>query len=130
MNQATLSSLRSELNVTQQRLEGEIQQLRDVAIKATTYLEDETDAYDQHIADDASSLVERQTDMTLLANLERELEDTKSALQRMDAGTYGICVSCQNPIDPKRLAARPMATMCISCQAAVEEQIRRETAQA
>lgn len=126
MDNRLKQDLNSRLLEEKKRLESEIQDLRDYAIKATTYLEDETDASDNHIADDASSLVERQTDMTLLSNLERELSDTDDALRRIAEGTYGICEVCGKPIADKRLIARPMATTCIECQSALETRQRRE----
>lgn len=45
------------------------------------------------------------------------------ALKRIDEGTYGVCESCGEDIDVKRLEARPVATLCIKCK---EEQERRE----
>lgn len=44
-----------------------------------------------------------------------ELADTGRALARLDAGDYGICTSCGEPIDPKRLEALPYAERCIAC---------------
>lgn len=128
MDKQLEQKLRSQLEEDRARLEAEAAELRDYAVKATTYLEDESDAYDNHPADDASSLTERTTDMTLLRNLERELTDVKEALNRMDQGTYGICENCGKPISEKRLQARPMATTCIDCQTAIENRQRREAA--
>jgi RNA polymerase-binding transcription factor DksA len=39
------------------------------------------------------------------------------ALRRLEEGTYGVCVSCQNPIPYGRLLAMPEATYCVSCGA-------------
>ena len=44
------------------------------------------------------------------------LEQTEHALERLRAGTYGICENCGNPIGKLRLQARPRATLCMSCQ--------------
>ena len=38
------------------------------------------------------------------------------ALDRLDAGDYGICLSCEEEIPGKRLAALPWAKYCIPCQ--------------
>jgi DnaK suppressor protein len=38
------------------------------------------------------------------------------ALERIDAGTYGACLHCHQPIQPGRLAAVPWARHCIACQ--------------
>ena len=44
-----------------------------------------------------------------------EIEEIKSALRRIDAGDYGICVSCGEFINIKRLEARPESTECLDC---------------
>jgi DnaK suppressor protein len=38
------------------------------------------------------------------------------ALKRIEDKTYGLCVHCENPIQPKRLEAVPWASHCIQCQ--------------
>ena len=43
------------------------------------------------------------------------LEETEEAIARLDAGTYGRCVSCGNEIAAARLEARPVAALCIDC---------------
>ena len=45
----------------------------------------------------------------------QEISRIQDALRRISLGTYGVCVKCGEPIDPKRLAAAPTATRCISC---------------
>ena len=55
-------------------------------------------------------------DMKLL----REIND---ALHRFDAGLYGTCLECDEPISPKRLNAVPWARYCVTCQEAVAERI-------
>jgi RNA polymerase-binding transcription factor len=44
-----------------------------------------------------------------------EIQQIQEALKRISEGTYGICVTCGEDIDPKRLKALPTATRCISC---------------
>jgi DnaK suppressor protein len=38
------------------------------------------------------------------------------ALARMDEGTFGSCQECEEPIEPRRLEARPVSTLCIACK--------------
>jgi len=52
-------------------------------------------------------------------NLLRKIEKT---LQKIEDGTYGICESCGEPIGLKRLEARPVAELCISCKEQAEKQ--------
>lgn len=39
----------------------------------------------------------------------------EKALSKFANDTYGMCESCDEPIDVRRLKARPLATLCISC---------------
>jgi RNA polymerase-binding transcription factor DksA len=49
------------------------------------------------------------------------LREVRAALRRIDAGTFGICVGCDENINPKRLAAVPWASSCIVCQEAADQ---------
>lgn len=52
-----------------------------------------------------------------LRDRERQLiQKIDDALGRMEEGTFGICLECEEPIEPRRLEARPVSTMCISCK--------------
>ena len=44
-----------------------------------------------------------------------ELARIDAAVQRIDAGTYGDCLSCGEEIAPGRLEADPAASLCIAC---------------
>jgi DnaK suppressor protein len=50
---------------------------------------------------------------TLDMKLLREIAD---ALRRIDQGTYGTCLECEEPISVKRLDAVPWARYCVTCQ--------------
>ena len=45
----------------------------------------------------------------------REVKQIQQALSRIEAGTYGRCASCGEPISEARLAAMPHAATCIDC---------------
>ena len=47
--------------------------------------------------------------------LRHEIEDIRSALIRIENGTYGVCAVCGDAIAPARLEALPTATRCIKC---------------
>jgi DnaK suppressor protein len=44
----------------------------------------------------------------------------REAMERLDAGTYGLCELCGGEIAEKRLIARPVTTMCIACKSSQE----------
>jgi RNA polymerase-binding transcription factor DksA len=70
---------------------------------------DETDPND--VADNAEEWEER---AATLALLETTWNDTRRALAKMDAGTYGTCEICQAPITEDRLEANPSARTCLA----------------
>jgi RNA polymerase-binding protein DksA len=72
--------------------------------------------FDNHLADTATETYDRELDYTLEENSEHVLADINAALERIEAGTYGICTNCGKPIAEERLEARPWATLCIDCQ--------------
>jgi len=49
--------------------------------------------------------------------LARDLKLIDGALSDYDAGRYGVCTECEEPIAAKRLKALPFATRCVECQA-------------
>ena len=76
---------------------------------------------DQHPADTADILYQRELQQTTADILEREAQQARDALDRGEQGQYGICSSCGKQISPERLQARPSATLCIDCQRAAED---------
>jgi DnaK suppressor protein len=56
-----------------------------------------------------------------IRNLDREaslLRNVRAALFRINDGSYGICLHCEEEIKPKRMEALPWAALCIRCQEA------------
>jgi len=47
------------------------------------------------------------------------------ALDRIEQDTFGICEVCGDPIEEKRLKARPVTTMCFECKAEAEAREKR-----
>ena len=59
----------------------------------------------------------QQQAMALETGRRREIELMKigSALARLDAGDYGYCVMCDEPIEAKRLELDPAVPTCLKC---------------
>src|SRR3954451_16834034 len=54
-----------------------------------------------------------------IRNLDREsnlLRNDRAALRRIEDGSFGTCVHCDEEISPKRIAAVPWTPYCIGCQ--------------
>ncbi|WP_027410483.1 yteA family sporulation protein [Anoxybacteroides tepidamans] len=69
-------------------------------------------SYDNHPADEATELYEREKDFALNEHTERELKEIERALAAIDNGTYGICEKCGKAIPFERLEALPTTTFC------------------
>ncbi|MFV0136535.1 TraR/DksA family transcriptional regulator [Streptomyces sp. HMX87] len=67
-------------------------------------------------ADTGSKNITREHELALAANAREMLTQTERALERLDAGTYGLCENCGNPIGKARMQAFPRATLCVECK--------------
>ena len=110
----------AELKEVRAELESEVAALRaDLAKAASDIAERLTDAVrdagdDQ--ADAGTKAFEREQELALTQNAGELLLQTERALDRIDAGTYGVCESCGKPIGKARLLAFPRAILCVECK--------------
>ena len=74
-------------------------------------------------ADEASELEKR---LGLEKRLLESLNDVDHALQKYEAGTYGLCDSCGQPIEEGRLEAMPQASLCLKCKSSRVKDSRGE----
>jgi DnaK suppressor protein len=70
-------------------------------------------AGDQHMADHATALVDREVGESLGENADQIVAEIDAAIARIDDGTYGRCATCGEPIARERLEAVPYATLCV-----------------
>jgi DnaK suppressor protein len=68
---------------------------------------------DENFADGAQVAAEQDEVMALATDLRSQLEDVQRALDKLDAGTYGICEVCGERIPDARLEAMPAARYCM-----------------
>ncbi len=75
---------------------------------------------------DLSSVELEQSMRVRLRNREALLiKKIDQSLERIQAGTFGVCDSCEEDIDLTRLEVRPTATLCLSCKEHEEMQETR-----
>jgi DnaK suppressor protein len=72
-------------------------------------------------ADDAAELEKR---LASIKRLEESLSEVEHAIQKYEAGTYGLCDSCGQSIERARLEAIPQASLCMRCKANQEKDAR------
>jgi DnaK suppressor protein len=110
----------SELAEVRQTLEAEAAGLRadiaeaesQVAARLSNGLRDDGD--DE--ADAGVKTFERENEYAMTSTARDLLEQTEKALNRIDAGSYGVCESCGQPIGKARLMAFPRAVLCVTCK--------------
>ena len=71
---------------------------------------------DQHPGDVASDLTDADNQNAIIEHSADQRGQVEAALARLDAGTYGTCVDCGQPIPDARLEVRPEAARCIADQ--------------
>jgi DnaK suppressor protein len=110
----------AELKQVRAELESEMAGLRaDIARVAADIAERLTDAVrdaGDDTADAGTKAFEREHDLALAQNAQNLLDQGERALDRIDAGTYGVCESCGQPIGKARLMAFPRASLCVACK--------------
>ena len=111
----SLQPLKQKLHDLRQRLAGDIDSMGKEALRAD---EPEVDA--ENVADYGSDAFERTITLELMENEARTLRLINDALEAMEAGVFGVCAACGEPIPLARLEALPFASNCVKCQAAAE----------
>jgi DnaK suppressor protein len=82
----------------------------------------ELTSYDNHLADSATQLEEREKQRALHDTANNLLEEVNEALGRINTGTYGICVDTGEPIPYERLKALPYAKRTVEAQKEQEKE--------
>lgn len=117
LDQLTVDRLRSQIYQIQSQQRRRIESLYGGSLD-TEMAESvaELSSVDQHTSDLANETLERSKDLGLLAQSEYVLAACAEALDRIEAGSYGVCESCDRAIPVARLEALPYVTRCVECQ--------------
>lgn len=95
-----------------------IAELRSEAGKTVETMDDDENFPDPS---DRATMESNRNSILLIRDRERKLIfKMQEALQRLDAGEYGICEECGEGIGIERLKARPVTTLCIECKSRQE----------
>ncbi|MFJ6753697.1 TraR/DksA family transcriptional regulator [Streptomyces sp. NPDC091273] len=111
--QGEVDEARSELMSEVLRLRAELD-ASEVAISGL--MRDSGDGAGDDQADTGTKNITRESELALAANASSMLEQTERALERLEAGTYGLCENCGQPIGKARMQAFPRATLCVDCK--------------
>jgi DnaK suppressor protein len=74
--------------------------------------------------DFAAASAETIVDSAILVQQRKELNEIELALDKIKAGTYGICEMCEDPIGKERLEVKNFARFCITCREITEKETK------
>ncbi len=106
--------LRSRLEMERKRLTEELEQLKVSVRPANERREGSPFGKREEEATESFELEKR---LALEKQIREQLAEVEHTLNKFEQGTYGLCDSCGQPIDPARLEALPQARRCMSCKA-------------
>lgn len=115
--QTHLKSLRGMLNYRLAELRADVHAAQQAREQRSSVAE----AHD--VSDRKDEATQQQFDDIGEAQAQRDLDElaqVEAALRRLDAGTYGNCADCGEPIPLRRLRVQPAADRCAACQIAAE----------
>lgn len=88
--------------------------------KKSDKIKDDYETVFEHIGDseeeNADEVANYEDNLAIEHSLEENLSEIDAALERIESGTYGICIDCNQLMSNERLEAMPEATLCINCE--------------
>jgi RNA polymerase-binding protein DksA len=123
-NPALITEMKQQLLEEKKRLEEELSHFAHRNPKAAGT---DFDAAFPNVGDkedeNASEVAQFSDNLSLEDELEKALRDVEGALGLIEKGTYGICKYCKQPIDERRLRARPTSSSCIECKKTLTQEV-------
>ena len=98
------------------RLTGTVEGMRREALE-----QDESAPSADHMADHGSAQYDSDLTLTLVEDQQETIQQIEEALDRIEAGSYGKCDACKEPIAKARLQALPQAKYCVDCQERLDD---------
>jgi DnaK suppressor protein len=112
-----LENFRKALVALEARLRGDLSTMSDDSSE-----EGNLASIGRNYADPGSESYDHDFLLGLVENEQSTLEEVRSALSRIDLGTYGKCEGCGEAIAKPRLQALPYTRLCINCARARESE--------
>lgn len=111
----TLERFRKRLESEKERLEEQIADYERDLEEARLTESSSDRSPDPGNAEASSMKLEYAKELSIEQNTLDLLSKANRALERVEAGTYGICESCGKPIPVERLNVLPYSTLCVEC---------------
>lgn len=116
---------RQELQEESSRIREELEALKEITASTSRDSSGDLSSYASHMADLGTDAMEREKAFLFASQKRKRLDEINLALERIEAGTFGLCESCGQEIPPRRLERMPGATTCVPCKEKAEKQAKR-----
>lgn len=116
MNKKLLTKCRKQLEGLRAQLGQELQQLSEGNLnRSQRESSGDLSGYSYHMADVGTDNFGREMELNIASSGNERLRLIEEALERVEDGSYGKCLSCGGDIHADRLKAIPYARLCIDC---------------
>jgi RNA polymerase-binding transcription factor DksA len=103
------------------RLRGDVSAMADAALNKTrSESSGDLSSMPIHMADVGTDNFEQEFTLSLMETEESALDQIETALERIEEGTYGVCLDCEGKIIKARLNAIPFTPFCVKCASKLE----------
>ena len=116
MNQSLLAELKSALLGQKTKLEKDLASLSSQRLDGSGGRTTDFPQYGDKEDENASEVATWSDNLALETTLQDNLDDVINALDRLKKNIYGNCKYCGQPIDERRLRARPESGACMDCK--------------
>lgn len=118
-----MAQMKKSLLEEKERLEDELEKFTRKNPHDTGDFDATFPEYGDKSDENAQEITQYLTNKPLEVTLENMLRDVNKALDNLDRGTYGTCKYCHQPIEEKRLLARPTSSACVSCKKTLTQEM-------
>ena len=116
MNKRERNRLKKQLEELRASLSQGLQQLSENNLnRSQRDSSGDLSGYSYHMADVGTDNFGREMELNIASSENERIRMIEEALERIEEGTYGNCVSCDGKINVERLKAIPYARLCIEC---------------
>jgi len=110
---AEITDLKDRLLHERAELDEQLTTIEDTSFAATQSDLSGDVGLDDESADAGTATFEREKDLSIEQNVRDLQQKIDRALERIDAGTFGVCERCGKPIEKARVKALPYVSLCI-----------------
>ncbi|UCD57441.1 MAG: TraR/DksA C4-type zinc finger protein [Candidatus Hydrogenedentota bacterium] len=116
MNKRLMNQMKKQLEKLRANLNHELQHLSENNLnRSQRDSSGDLSGYSYHMADVGTDNFGREMELNIASNENERIRMIEEALERIEDGTFGKCLSCDGKIHVDRLKAIPYARLCIEC---------------